>query len=83
MGPTLSVALYFVLWWMILFAVLPLGVRSQSEEGEITPGSEHGAPAAPRLAWKFVITTIVTSVVFSVVYVIVNYKLLSLDAFPL
>jgi predicted secreted protein len=83
MGGALSVALYFVLWWTLLFAILPLGVRSQGEEGEITPGSEHGAPARPRLLWKFAITTVVTTIVFSIVYVVVNYKLISLDQFPL
>jgi predicted secreted protein len=83
MGPTLSVALYFVLWWTILFAVLPLGVRNQHEEGEVTPGSDHGAPAKPRLAWKFMITTVVTTIVFVIVYVVVNYNLISLDQFPL
>lgn len=83
MSPTLSVALYFVLWWVLLFAVLPLGVRSQGEEGDITPGSEHGAPAHPRLLWKFMITTIVTTIVFTIVYVVVNYKLIALDQFPL
>jgi predicted secreted protein len=83
MGLALSIALYFVLWWVFLFAVLPIGVRSQEEEGEITPGSERGAPARPRLLWKFMITTVVTTIVFSIVYVIVNYKLISIDKFPL
>jgi predicted secreted protein len=83
MGPTLSAALYFVLWWTCLFVVLPFGVRSQSEEGDIAPGSDHGAPARPGLARKFMITTVVSTIVWGVVYVIVNYNLVSLDQFPL
>jgi predicted secreted protein len=42
------IAIYFVIWWVSLFTVLPFGVRSQLEEGEVVPGSEPGAPARPR-----------------------------------
>ncbi|MGL4496733.1 MAG: DUF1467 family protein, partial [Beijerinckiaceae bacterium] len=31
------IAIYFVIWWIILFAVLPFGVRSQVEEGKVVP----------------------------------------------
>ncbi|HEX8166915.1 MAG TPA: DUF1467 family protein [Beijerinckiaceae bacterium] len=57
--PTGAVSLYFVIWWTALFAVLPFGVRSQAEEGEVSPGSDPGAPSAPRLAEKAVWTTLV------------------------
>ena len=40
----LAVAIYFVLWWIVLFAVLPWGVESQEEAGEVSPGSDPGAP---------------------------------------
>lgn len=56
-----AIALYFVIWWILLFAVLPFGVRSQAEEGEITLGSEPGAPAAPRLREKAVWTTLIAA----------------------
>src|SRR5262249_47563898 len=42
-----SIAIYFIIWWVVLFAVLPWGVRSQQEHGAITPGSDPGAPAIP------------------------------------
>jgi hypothetical protein len=42
-----GIALYFVIWWTVLFAVLPFGVRSQAEAGDVVSGSEPGAPAAP------------------------------------
>jgi predicted secreted protein len=52
-------AIYGISWWLSLFAVLPLGVKSQAEAGEITPGTEAGAPAVPRLWRKVALTTIV------------------------
>lgn len=82
MSLTLSLALYFVIWWTILFAVLPLKVRSQYESGEVVPGSEGAAPEKPMLAWKAMITTILAGVIFAVVYLVITYRLLSLEAVP-
>ncbi|MDE2017200.1 MAG: DUF1467 family protein, partial [Hyphomicrobiales bacterium] len=43
-------ATYFTTWWIVLFAVLPFGVRSQHEAGETpAPGVDPGAPVAPLL----------------------------------
>ncbi|NBW15939.1 MAG: DUF1467 family protein [Caulobacteraceae bacterium] len=44
-----GLAVYFVIWWTVLFAVLPFGVRSQAEAGEISQGTDPGAPSAPRM----------------------------------
>jgi len=62
-----GLALYFVIWWILLFAVLPFGVRSQAEDGEVVKGSEPGAPALPALREKAIWTTLVASVVLVVV----------------
>ncbi|MFL5118353.1 MAG: DUF1467 family protein [Microvirga sp.] len=62
-----SLALYFVIWWILLFAVLPFGVRSQAEAGEVIRGSEPGAPALPALREKAIWTTLVSSIVLVVV----------------
>jgi predicted secreted protein len=58
-----GIALYFVIWWTVLFAVLPFGIRSQVETGEIVAGSEPGAPAAPALREKAIWTTILASLI--------------------
>ncbi len=63
-------AVYFVIWWMVLFCILPLNVKSQAETGEVAKGTEPGAPAAPQLARKAVITSIVAFVIFLGVYVL-------------
>jgi predicted secreted protein len=62
-----GLALYFVIWWILLFAVLPFGVRSQVESGEVVRGSEPGAPALPALREKAIWTTLVASIVLVVV----------------
>jgi predicted secreted protein len=72
-------AIYFIIWWVVLFAVLPWGVRSQHEDGTIIPGSDPGAPAIPRLRRKLVWTTIVAAIVFALWYVVYTYRLIALD----
>lgn len=62
-----GLGLYFVIWWILLFAVLPFGVRSQAETGEVIAGTEPGAPAAPGLQEKAIWTTLVASVVLVIV----------------
>ncbi len=53
-----AIALYFVIWWISLFALLPVGVRSQAEAGEVVAGTEPGAPAVPALAEKAIWTSV-------------------------
>jgi predicted secreted protein len=72
-------AIYFIIWWVVLFAVLPWGVRSQEENGTVAPGSDPGAPAIPRLKRKLFWTTIVAGVVFAIWYVVYTYRLIALD----
>ncbi len=58
-----AIALYFVIWWILLFAVLPFGVRSQAESGEVVAGSEPGAPSVPALREKAIWTTLLAAIV--------------------
>jgi predicted secreted protein len=58
-----GIALYFVIWWTVLFAVLPFGARSQADEGEIAAGTDPGAPTAPALREKAILTSLAAAVV--------------------
>jgi predicted secreted protein len=76
MAVSTAVAVYFLIWWITLFAVLPWGVRPQ---GEGAPGTDPGAPLLPRLLAKLIWTTVVASVIFGAVsYLYVN-RLVTLD----
>jgi predicted secreted protein len=63
-----GLAVYFIIWWTVLFAVLPFGVRSQVETGDVVAGSEPGAPVLPQLARKAAITSVVAAVIFAFVW---------------
>lgn len=79
MSTTTAAAVFFLIWWITLFAVLPWGVRSQQEGGEVVPGTDPGAPLVPRLGRKLVWTTLITCGVFGVVYVAYTDRLVDLD----
>ncbi len=64
-----ALAIYFIIWWTVLFCILPLNVRSQEEAGERLLGTDPGAPVAPELGRK-AITSLVSLVVFAGVYVL-------------
>jgi predicted secreted protein len=79
MSTPTAVAVFFLIWWITLFAVLPWGVRSQHEDGEVVPGTDPGAPLVPRLGRKLIWTTLITCVVFGVFYVVYTDRLVPLD----
>ncbi|WP_332690861.1 DUF1467 family protein [Bosea sp. (in: a-proteobacteria)] len=68
-----GLAVYFVIWWTVLFAVLPFGVHSQAEAGPVSDGTDPGAPQAPALARKALITTVVATVVFAGVWYVWSF----------
>jgi predicted secreted protein len=59
-----ALAIYFIMWWLCLFVVLPWGVRSQHENDAVTPGSDPGAPVVPHIGRKLIATTFVAAVLF-------------------
>lgn len=69
----MAVAVFFTMWWTVLFAVLPFGIRSQHEGPEVVPGSEPGAPQAPGLLKKAIWTTVATTVLFVALMVVLVY----------
>jgi predicted secreted protein len=80
MSVTFWLAIYFVIWWIVLFAVLPFGVRTQGEAGDVVPGTPESAPAAPRMLRTFAITTAVAAVVFGITYAMIVHDVAGIGA---
>jgi predicted secreted protein len=73
---------YIIIWWCVLFAVLPIGVRTPEEAGvEATPGQVPSAPVRPRLVFKALLTTAIASLLFAVFWYMQDRDLLGLGAF--
>ncbi len=68
MNTTTMIAIYFLIWWLTLFAVLPWGVRSQTEAGAVETGTDPGAPALHRVWSKLLWTTAIASTIFGILY---------------
>lgn len=65
MGIATSIVVFVIIWWTVLFAVLPWGVRRPENPG---PGHEPGAPVNPRMWLKAGVTTAITAVLWGGVY---------------
>ena len=65
---------YFLIWWTILFAVLPWGVRREENP---EPGHDHGAPARPMLWKKVGATTLIAGLLWLVAYWLITASWIS------
>ena len=57
------IAIYFIVWWLCLFVVLPFRVRNQSDEGEWVEGTERGAPSFARMLPRVLVTSLLAAIV--------------------
>ncbi|MDJ0388132.1 DUF1467 family protein [Roseomonas sp. E05] len=70
-----GLVVYFLVWWTVLFTVLPVGVRPDAE-GQ-APGGWRGAPEAPGLGRKALWTTAVATLIFLGLYALITSDWLS------
>jgi len=71
-----GLAVYFIIWWLVIFMVLPWGVR-RIDPDDLIEGEDPGAPAKPRMVLKLAATTGVSGVVFVLVYLIIQSGVIS------
>ena len=64
---------FFIVWWTVLFAVLPWGNR-QPKNAET--GMAHGAPANPNIKKKLIATTIISFILLGVIYACVEANII-------
>jgi predicted secreted protein len=83
MSITAGIAIYFVLWWVVLFAVLPWGVKSQHEGGAMEAGTDPGAPQRALLLPKVIVTTVISMAIFAAGYWAWRSGLIPLERIPM
>jgi predicted secreted protein len=64
-----GIAVYVVIWWIVLFAVLPWGVQTNEEN---TPGHDPGAPVNPRLPMKVLATSAISALLWLALYAVIQ-----------
>ena len=71
-----------MIWWIVFFSVLPVGIQSNKETfKDNIEGIDPGAPKNPKIAKKFLITTIITSILFIMIYYLVKLGFFNLRDF--
>ena len=74
-----ALAIYFVIWWIVLFLTLPFGIRSQHEDGESVAGTDPGAPIMARMGRKLIWTTVISAVIYAVAMLAYNAGYLNIE----
>jgi predicted secreted protein len=69
-----GIIVYVLVWWITLFAVLPLWVTPAEPDD---PGHAAGAPQRPRLLLKMAITTVISALIWLAIYLLVRSPWLS------
>ena len=60
---------YVIIWWLVFFMALPIGVKPPHEVGEVAePGHEAGAPVRPHLWKKVLAATVIAGILWGVAY---------------
>jgi predicted secreted protein len=77
------VIIYITLWWIVLFAILPLGAKSHAEAGvDLGDGGDPGAPLVPNLKRKAITTTWVTAIIFVGLILVIESGVVQLPLIP-
>jgi predicted secreted protein len=76
MGWVSGIAVYIVIWWLVIFMVLPWGVQP-IERGDVEKGHAASAPLRPRMLRKMAITTLISAVLWLIAYAIIQSDLIS------
>ncbi|MCR4265990.1 DUF1467 family protein [Nitratireductor sp. ZSWI3] len=82
MGWVSLFAVFFIIWWTVLFATLPFGLRTQDEEDDVTLGTTASAPRGPHMLRAVIRTTLVSLVIFGLLYFLTRGLGLSFDDIP-
>jgi predicted secreted protein len=75
-------AIYFIIWWLVLFATLPFTLKTQDDEGETVLGTVSSAPNGPHMLRAVVRTTIVSLLIFGALYILTNVVGLGIEDIP-
>lgn len=71
MGWVSGVAVYVLIWWLVIFMVLPWGIETVSQE-DVARGHMPSAPRRPRMWLKAAVTTLVAAVLWLIVYAVIQ-----------
>lgn len=75
-------AVFFLIWWVTLFAILPFSLRTQDDDQSVTLGTTSSAPRGSHVRRAALRTTIVSLIIFGTLWVLTNQLGFSFDDIP-
>lgn len=75
-----GLAIFFLIWWVVLFAVLPWGIHSQHEGEDMVTGTDPGAPVSVGIGRKLLWTTLVAIAIYAVCYFVYSRHWVTVDS---
>ena len=78
MSLTGSFVVFVILWWLILFMILPRDINSQKDKDFVVLGTDPGAPSNPNIVKNLIITTTITSILFAIIYFLNYFDILNI-----
>lgn len=75
-------AVFFIIWWLVLFVSLPIGLRTQDDENDVVLGTPASALRGPHMLRAFIRTTVLTAIIFAGYYVVTRVLGYSFDDIP-
>jgi predicted secreted protein len=82
MGWLSALAIFFIIWWVVLFVMLPIGLRTQDEDHDVTLGTTPSAPSGRHMRAVLVRTTLVSLAAFGLYWLVTTYLGLGIDDIP-
>jgi predicted secreted protein len=74
-----AIVLFAVIWFMTLFIVLPIKLKSQQDAGDIVEGTHASAPSDPQLKKRAIWVSIIAVIIWAPVVYAISTGLLSLE----
>lgn len=70
------VAIYFTTWWVVIYMILPLGVKVPKK---VKKGHATSAPEKPKLKEKFIITSVISFFITSIFFILSYFKIVDFE----
>ncbi len=73
-----AIFLYFLIWWVMLFTVLPLSIERHADADK---GHDAGAPKFPHLRRKLVLNSLISLLILAIIYILAETGMIDWKGF--
>ena len=71
--------IFFIMWWIVFFIVLPLNITTHMDKGINIKGIHGSVPINPKLVYKLIVTTIVTFIILLSLVLLFYFDILTMN----